>query len=97
MPFNTLLLEYAMVDIKFRITIKILIPGVLYFGEDIIYFTCKDTGTHLIRSGFSMALFLYQLHTKKIMIIGRWYRNTFIRYIQRQVKELSKVIIALVV
>ena len=78
-------------------TIKTLISGELYFVEDQIGFSHKDLGTHSLKSGFYMDIFLIQLYQKTIMIIGRWSSNTFLHSIQILVRNSRKGISALVI
>ena len=48
----------------------------------------EEIGTHSIRSGAAMALFLAdQSSTYKIMILGRWSSDAFMAYIRPQVME----------
>lgn len=58
-------------------------------GEDILGFTSKDVGTHSNRSGFAMMMYLGGESVFKIMLIGRWLSNAFLRYIEKQVREFS--------
>ena len=46
-----------------------------------------DIGTHSLRSGAAMALFLAGTSVLKIMILGRWSSAAFLRYIRPQVME----------
>ena len=46
-----------------------------------------DIGTHSIRSGAAMSLFLADCSVAKIMILGRWSSSAFMRYIRPQVLE----------
>ena len=46
-----------------------------------------EIGTHSIRSGAAMALFLARTSVLKIMILGRWSSAAFLRYIRPQVME----------
>ncbi|KAL7556053.1 hypothetical protein ACA910_010012 [Epithemia clementina (nom. ined.)] len=47
----------------------------------------QDIGTHSLRSGAAMALFLAQHSILKIMILGRWSLAAFVKYIRPQVME----------
>ena len=47
----------------------------------------EEIGTHSIRSGAAMALFLADHSTHKIMILGRWSSDAFLAYIRPQVME----------
>ena len=42
-----------------------------------------------------MEIYLAKVHPNKIMIMGRWESNAFLRYIRIQVSDLSKGIITL--
>ena len=46
-----------------------------------------DIGTHSLRSGAAMALFLADCSVVKIMILGRWSSTAFMKYIRPQVLE----------
>jgi hypothetical protein len=50
----------------------------------------EDVGTHLIRLGAAMAMYLGECPVFMIMLIGRWSSNVFLRYIRKQVIEFSK-------
>ena len=58
-------------------------------GEDRIGFNIKDIGTHSIRSGAAMAMYLDDVPVYTIMIVGKWSSDAFLRYIRRQVKQFS--------
>ena len=64
--------------------------GTLYFGEDRLGFSYKKVGTHSIRSGFAMELYLPKVYPETIMIMGRWSSSAFLRYIGIQVSDISK-------
>ncbi len=50
----------------------------------------KDVGTHLIRLGGAMAMYLGECPVFMIMLIGRWSSNAFLRYIRKQVMKFSQ-------
>ena len=56
-------------------------------GQDEFGYESKDIGTHSIRSGAAMALFLAHESVLKIMILGRWSSDAFLVYIRSQVLE----------
>ena len=64
--------------------------GTLYFDEERLGFSHKEVGTHSIRSGFSMELYLAKVYPETIMIMGRWASSAFLRYILIQVRDISK-------
>jgi hypothetical protein len=47
----------------------------------------EEIGTHSLRSGAAMALFLADEHPHKIMLLGRWSSDAFLDYIRPQVQE----------
>ena len=50
----------------------------------------EDVGTHSIRSGAAMAMYLEECPVFMIMLIGRWSSDAFLRYIRKQVMEFSQ-------
>ena len=76
-------------------TTNLLRAGTLTFGEERLGFSHKEVGTHSIRSGFAMELYLAKVYPETIMIMGRWTSSAFLRYIRIQVSDLSKGIITL--
>jgi hypothetical protein len=48
-----------------------------------------DIGTHSIRSGAAMAMYLGEALVYSIMMIGRWSSDAFLRYIRKQVEQFS--------
>ena len=71
--------------------------GTLYFGEERLGFSHKEVGTHSIRSGLAMELYLAKLYPETIMIMGRWASSAFLRYICIQVSDISKGISTLMI
>ena len=67
--------------------IQVLRGAAALFGEDRLGFTIKDIGTHSIRSGAAMAIYLDNVPVYTIMIIGRWSSDAFLRYIRKQVEK----------
>ena len=47
-------------------------------GEDRLGLAVKDIGTHSIRSGSAMAMYLDDVPVYTIMIVGRWSSDTFL-------------------
>jgi hypothetical protein len=56
-------------------------------GHQAFGFHPDDIGTHSLRSGGAMALFLNDHPVHKIMIFGRWSSDAFLVYIRPQVME----------
>ena len=59
-------------------------------GEATLGFKPEDIGTHSLRSGAAMALYLAKVPTLTIMIIGRWKSDAFLLYIRKQVAQFSQ-------
>ena len=49
-----------------------------------------EIGTHSLRSGAAMSMFLGGVDTERIKMIGRWNSYCFIRYIRKQVEQFSQ-------
>ena len=71
-------------------TTNSLRAGTLSFCEEILGFSHKEVGTHSIRSGFAMELYLDKVYPETITIMGLWESSAFLRYIQIQVSALNK-------
>jgi hypothetical protein len=60
-------------------------------GPQKLGFTAAEIGTHSIRSGGAMAMYLaHDIPVYTIMLIGRWSSDAFLLYIRAQVQEFSK-------
>lgn len=59
-------------------------------GKNILGFTANEVGTHSVRAGGAMMMYLAKTPVYTIMMIGRWHSNAFLRYIEKQVLEFSK-------
>lgn len=60
-------------------------------GPDVLGFTADEIGTHSIRSGGAMAMYLsFDIPVYTIMLIGRWSSDAFLLYIRAQVQQFSK-------
>jgi hypothetical protein len=58
-------------------------------GESCLGISKMEIGTHLIRSGAAMAMYLGKCPVNTIMLIGWCSSDAFLRYIQKQVMEFS--------
>ena len=58
-------------------------------GEDRLGIEIKDIGTHSIRSGSVMDMYLDDVPVYTIMIVERWSSDDFLRYIRKQVEQFS--------
>ena len=58
-------------------------------GEDKLGFKISEIDTHSLCSGAAMAMTLDQIPVYVIMMIGRWSSEAFLKYIRKQVEQLS--------
>ena len=58
-------------------------------GETRLGIAKEEVGTHSIRSGAAMAMYLGECPVYTVMLIGRWSSDAFLRYIRKQVMEFS--------
>ena len=58
-------------------------------GEDALHIAKNEVGTHSIRLGAAMAMFLGGCPVFLIMMIGPRSSDAFLHYIQKQVKEFN--------
>ena len=58
-------------------------------GEDVLGCPPSEFGTHSLRSGAAMAMYLNDVPTYTIMLVGRWSSEAFLKYIRRQVQEFT--------
>ncbi len=58
-------------------------------GETQLGIAKHEIGTHWIRSGAAMAMYLGECPVYTIMLVGRWLSDAFLQYIQKQVMEFS--------
>ena len=63
--------------------------AVTAIGEEKLGFKSSEIGTHSLRSGAAMAMFLDQVPVYTIMLIGRWSSEAFLKYIRKQVEQFS--------
>ena len=89
-PVNTVHLENGMM---IKVTSKMLLnrihAAISFFGEAELGYSMGDVGTHLIRSGAAMAMYLAGVPVFTIMLIGHWSSDAFLHYIHCQVQEFS--------
>jgi hypothetical protein len=59
-------------------------------GEKKLGFPVDRIGTHSIRAGAAMAMFLAGVPCETIQLIGRWRSRTFMKYLRIQVTALTR-------
>ena len=69
--------------------VAVLRDAVFAIGEDVLGFKKEQVGTHSIRSGTAMAMYLGECPVYTIMLIRRWSSDAFLKYIRKQVEQFS--------
>ena len=87
---NTVCQDGKLKAIRSTAVLKRIRDTVAVIGRDVLGFGPEDVGTHSLRSGGAMAMFLGGTPTFVIMLQGRWSSDAFLRYIRKQVKQFSK-------
>ena len=90
-PINSYLIGKKFYSITAKNAINALRIAVSSKDESDLGIKAHEIGTHSIRSGGAMAMYLAspQIPTYTIQLIGRWKSDAFLQYIRRQVKEFS--------
>jgi hypothetical protein len=68
---------------------NLLKDGVIAIGKMKLGIHHSEVGTHSIRSGATMAMYLAGVPIFSIMLIERWLSLAFLKYIRKQVQEFS--------
>jgi hypothetical protein len=77
-------------QITSRQVITTLCAACATIGSARLGFEPDKIGTHSLRSGAAMEMYLAGVPVYTIMLIGRWSSNAFLHYIQQQVEQFSK-------
>lgn len=64
--------------------------AVTAIGFEKLGFKASEAGTHSIRSGAAMAMYLDEVPVYTMMLLGRWSSDAFLRYIRKQVEQFSR-------
>jgi hypothetical protein len=88
-PVCTYLEGGKLKELTSRVMNILLKATVSSIGEDKLGFGPDDIGTHSIRSGAAMAMYLDGVPVFTIMLMGRWCSDAFLKYIRKQVEQFS--------
>ena len=69
--------------------VNALKAAIVEVGEEKLGIKKEEVGTHSIRSGAAMTMYMGECPVYTIMMIGRWSSNVFLRYIRKQVEQFS--------
>ena len=67
-----------------------IIAHVKRIGPEKLGIDIHRVGTHSLRSSCAMLLYLAEVRTSTIMLLGRWKSDAFLLYLRKQVKEFTK-------
>jgi hypothetical protein len=88
-PVSLALHRNSTISITSEMVANLLKDGIIAIGETKLGIHRSEIGTHSIRSGATMAMYLAGVPIFSIMLIGRWLSLAFLKYIRKQVQEFS--------
>jgi hypothetical protein len=88
-PVSLILHRKKLISVTLTMIINLIRDGVVGIGEAKLGIKRWEVGTHSIRSGAAMAMYLAGVPIFSIMLIGQWSSTVFLNYIRRQVQEFS--------
>ncbi len=88
-PVSTLLQHKQLTHITSNDIIHALQDSLKTYGEDRLRIYINEIGTHSIRSGAAMAMYLGGVPVFAIQMIGRWSSDSFMKYIRKQIEEFT--------
>jgi hypothetical protein len=89
LKINTVLHKGKLSTIPSSMILERIRSAVKSLGEDKLGFSENDVGTHSNRSGGAMGMYLAGTPVYTIMLLGRWSSDAFMRYIRKQVLNMS--------
>ena len=88
-PVSTVMINGRIDHITSKMMVNALENGVVSVGREKVNIFEGELGTHSIRSGAAMAMYLGNVPIYSIMLLGRWSSDAFLRYIRKQVEQFS--------
>jgi hypothetical protein len=89
LQINTVVLNGKLSTISSTTILGKIRAAVKALGKDNLGFTENEVGTHSNRSGGAMGMYLSGTPVYTIMLMGRWSSDAFMRYIRKQVLDMS--------
>ena len=89
-PVNTYLYSGKLNTITSTQVLHYLKLKVSEIGAKILGIDINRVGTHSLRTSAAMLLYLAEVRTSTIMLLGRWKSDAFLLYLRRQVKEFTQ-------
>jgi len=88
-PVNAILLAGRLQYATAHAMLQHLRRGAAHFGPQLLGYAPDELGTHSIRAGAAMAMYLAGVPVFVIMLVGRWASDSFLRYIRCQVAAFT--------
>ena len=88
-PVSTVCRNGKMEEIRSQEMVTALQSDVLSIGDDKLGILSNEIGTHSIRSGAAMSIYLGECPVYTIMMIGRWSSDSFLPYIIKKLEQFS--------
>ena len=63
--------------------------GVKSYGKSKLQILVSEVGTHSLRSGAAMAMYLGGIPVYAIQLIGRWKSDSFMKYLRKQIEQFT--------
>ncbi len=89
LKINTIKTKGKLFTIPSSMVLTRIRTAVQKLGVDKLGFSELDVGTHSNRSGGAMGMYLGGTPVYTIMLLGRWSSDAFMRYIRKQVLDMS--------
>lgn len=88
-PVSAVLQHNKITHITNNDIVHALHDGLKTYGEDRLRINTNKIGTHSIRSGAAMAMYLGGVPVFAIQMIGRWSSDSFMKYIRKQIEQFT--------
>ena len=59
------------------------------YGKSKLQILASEVGTHSLRSGSAMAMYLGGIPVYAIQLIGRWKSDSFMKYLRKQIEQFT--------
>ncbi len=89
LQINTVVIKGKLSTIPSSIILEKIRSAVKALGKDNLDFTADEVSTHSNRSGGAMGMYLSGTPVYMIMLMGCWSSDAFMRYIRKQVLDMS--------
>ena len=70
---------------------KLCVKGqrVKFYGKSKLQILKSEVGTHSLRLGSAMTMYLGEIPVYAIQLIGRWKSDSFMKYLRKQIKQFT--------